>query len=411
MPLRESSPFILPVPLGDVPFGQSDLQTFYVSSATANLVFHAESANELWFPAGKRLRLRATAPSCRRSAWAAGSVYTVESQVSAATPAQLRADDSPYSLSAGTLQQEEQLPHPYPRVQALARSVTAHDTNDLRQGAVAHPLDRRPHPLLEGHPAAAGRRRHGRRVPLRQPGRLLRADLDVAGGDAAIARHPRPRGGGYVPGGYNPITDLYQVHADDAHAWVQVWFPGYGWQNFDPTAVVPLRHAQPRAPPRCTTSARLCAASRWCRSPRSWWPPVSSSWSCAGAGHGRRHGRSGSRAASSAPAGGPAGPADPARPWPSTPAARRVGGGRIATWGRLASSVEASAYGGTTRPAAQRAMVGARRRGSPRAVGPPPAGVVRLDLRSGHLGSSPREPEGVRRVATMARRTRVRRSA
>ena len=51
---------------------------------------------------------------------------------------------------------------------------------------------------------------------------------------------------GYVPGGYNPITDLYQVHANDAHAWVQVWFPGYGWQDFDPTAVVPASRAQPR---------------------------------------------------------------------------------------------------------------------------------------------------------------------
>ena len=53
-PLRESSP-VRPARFrsGDVPFGQSDLQTFYVASPTANLVFHAESAEELWFPAGK----------------------------------------------------------------------------------------------------------------------------------------------------------------------------------------------------------------------------------------------------------------------------------------------------------------------------------------------------------------------
>ncbi len=50
---------------------------------------------------------------------------------------------------------------------------------------------------------------------------------------------------GYVPGPYNPITDLYDVQAKDAHAWVQVWFPGYGWQNFDPTAVVPLANPSP----------------------------------------------------------------------------------------------------------------------------------------------------------------------
>jgi hypothetical protein len=50
---------------------------------------------------------------------------------------------------------------------------------------------------------------------------------------------------GYVPGSFNPITDLYDVHASDAHAWVQVWFPGYGWQNFDPTAQVPLANPTP----------------------------------------------------------------------------------------------------------------------------------------------------------------------
>ncbi len=50
---------------------------------------------------------------------------------------------------------------------------------------------------------------------------------------------------GYVPGPYNPITDLYDVEAKDAHAWVQVWFPGYGWQSFDPTAVVPLANPSP----------------------------------------------------------------------------------------------------------------------------------------------------------------------
>jgi hypothetical protein len=52
---------------------------------------------------------------------------------------------------------------------------------------------------------------------------------------------------GFVPGGYNPITDLYQVHADDAHAWVQVWFPGFGWQSFDPTAQVPAVPPSPGA--------------------------------------------------------------------------------------------------------------------------------------------------------------------
>jgi hypothetical protein len=40
---------------------------------------------------------------------------------------------------------------------------------------------------------------------------------------------------GYAPGEYNPFTGLYEVKASDAHAWVEVYFPQYGWTTFDPT--------------------------------------------------------------------------------------------------------------------------------------------------------------------------------
>lgn len=45
---------------------------------------------------------------------------------------------------------------------------------------------------------------------------------------------------GYVPGSYDEKTGEWISKASDAHAWAEVFFPGVGWQGFDPTSGVPL---------------------------------------------------------------------------------------------------------------------------------------------------------------------------
>jgi hypothetical protein len=40
---------------------------------------------------------------------------------------------------------------------------------------------------------------------------------------------------GFLPGQYNDLGGDYIVRASDAHSWVEVYFPGNGWQVFDPT--------------------------------------------------------------------------------------------------------------------------------------------------------------------------------
>ncbi len=40
---------------------------------------------------------------------------------------------------------------------------------------------------------------------------------------------------GYGPGTYDPLRDAWMVTGQNAHAWVEVYFPGYGWIEFEPT--------------------------------------------------------------------------------------------------------------------------------------------------------------------------------
>ena len=43
---------------------------------------------------------------------------------------------------------------------------------------------------------------------------------------------------GFTSGQYNGATKSYVVADTDAHAWVEAWFPSYGWVRFDPTPAI-----------------------------------------------------------------------------------------------------------------------------------------------------------------------------
>jgi transglutaminase-like putative cysteine protease len=45
---------------------------------------------------------------------------------------------------------------------------------------------------------------------------------------------------GYAAGQYDTGSQSYQVRQLDAHAWPEVYFPGYGWIEFEPTSSQPL---------------------------------------------------------------------------------------------------------------------------------------------------------------------------
>jgi transglutaminase-like putative cysteine protease len=66
---------------------------------------------------------------------------------------------------------------------------------------------------------------------------------------------------GFLPGRRDGVSGDFVVRGGDAHAWVEVWFPGVGWQRFDPTG---------KAPPPGASDASLW--SRLKRLARALWP-------------------------------------------------------------------------------------------------------------------------------------------
>jgi hypothetical protein len=49
---------------------------------------------------------------------------------------------------------------------------------------------------------------------------------------------------GYAGGQYDTADDQYVVTAADAHSWVEIFFPGFGWVEFEPTAGLPAIQRQ-----------------------------------------------------------------------------------------------------------------------------------------------------------------------
>ncbi len=211
-------------------------QTFYVEADMPNILFAAPQAlrviidGTVWYRPDGALRSDFVLP--------AGSAYTVQSRRSRATADDLRATtyegwriptkylQVPDSASGRTRALAEQLaagsPSTYDtilRIEEWLGTQTAYDLNAPVPPSSADAVD---HFLFESQRGFCEQIASATAIMLR-----------TLGVPARIAT-------GYVPSERDEIAGVWISRASDAHAWVEVWFPDFGWVSFDPTASVPL---------------------------------------------------------------------------------------------------------------------------------------------------------------------------
>ncbi|CAN5877594.1 hypothetical protein BH23ACT11_BH23ACT11_19390 [soil metagenome] len=163
-----------------------------------------------------------------------GSTYSVISQVPASTPDQLRTATTSYQQDV--VNRYTKLPrNGLDRTRKLARELTAGTDNPYDAVSkmneylkTEYPYDLSIPPQRADMDAVEYFLFEEQRGYCEQFSSSLAVMARTLGIPARVTT-------GYVSGEYNPFTGLYEVKASDAHAWVEVYFPGQGWATFDPT--------------------------------------------------------------------------------------------------------------------------------------------------------------------------------
>lgn len=208
-------------------------QIFHVVHDSSNVIFGAYRPDTVFFPASAikvdpYVSLRAPFEI------SSGTTYSTISQVPSATPDELRNTGGNYPPDIA--RKYTQLPDKgLDNTRDLARRLTQDTTNPydsvskmsdyLRNG---YAYDLNIPPQRKNMDAVEYFLFDEQRGYCEQFSSSLAVMARSLGIPARIAT-------GYAPGEYNPFTGLYDVRASDAHSWVEVYFPGYGWQAFDPT--------------------------------------------------------------------------------------------------------------------------------------------------------------------------------
>ncbi len=213
------------------------VQTFYIEAQEPNVVFGAYRPSEIYFPAGG---LRVDRYDSIRSPILLdpGMIYSVVSEVPLLSPGALRSLRP--SWARADLDRYTQVPSSLPsRVGELAHRITdGRPTVYDKVLAVQRWLRDNTEYNLGIPPDPAGTDPIDEFLFVRRQGFCEH----IATAMALLLREvgiPTRLVTGFGPGERNPLTGYFEVRERDAHAWVEVLYPGVGWVPYDPTFGVP----------------------------------------------------------------------------------------------------------------------------------------------------------------------------
>jgi hypothetical protein len=158
--------------------------------------------------------------------------YEATSLLPIVPPAQLRAVSAPYPDIIRALYL--QLPPLDPRIPKLARQIASGSSNNYDKAAnierylktrLGYTLDLTGPPTADPLAYFLFVRRAGHCEYFASAMTVMLRSLEI----------PARYATGFLPGQFNDLGGDYIVRASDAHAWVEAYFPGYGWITFDPT--------------------------------------------------------------------------------------------------------------------------------------------------------------------------------
>ena len=207
-------------------------QTFHIEQEQPNVVFAAALVEQLYVPTGRIYRDRYGSirlPGTLKP----GMVYSAVSRTLIPDAGRLRGADGqaprhlqdtylrlpPLPARIGALAHAltSEQPTVYDRVMAINRYLWQHYRYDLSIPPQRRSGDAVDYFLFEE-----------RRGYCEQFASAMIVLLRSAGIPARLVT-------GYAPGTLNPLTGLLEVRNSDAHAWVEVFFTGVGWVEFEPT--------------------------------------------------------------------------------------------------------------------------------------------------------------------------------